>query len=87
MAEFRNQLRQTEEYQTLAGEEGQSGQGQPANGGGSGQGLDPVLSLEKTDIEFWMQIITVVLLFLIWREMARSNGRAAVAGVASGGAR
>lgn len=30
--------------------------------------LEPVLSLEKTDLMFWMMLIQTGLLFLIWRQ-------------------
>lgn len=51
-----------------------------AGGGGSGQSdavpqaVAPVISLEKTDVQFWLQVGQVVLLFLIWREMMRQGG-------------
>jgi len=31
--------------------------------------LGPVIQMEKTDVQLWVQIVIMVLLFLIWRDM------------------
>jgi len=38
-----------------------------------GNALGPVLDWEKTDVEFWMQVAQVVLLYLILRELRRGG--------------
>lgn len=37
------------------------------------EAVQPVIQLEKGDLEFLMQVMTVVLLFLIWREQTRGG--------------
>jgi len=39
------------------------------SGGSSPAGMGPVISWEKTDVEFWLQVAQVVLLFLILRDL------------------
>jgi len=75
---FQDKLHKSAEYQALAGEE-ESQEAETVS-----EAAAPVLQLEKTDLEFWMQVLTVILLFLLWRELARSNG-AAIRQVADGG--
>jgi len=36
---------------------------------GSGPEVGPLISWEKTDVEFWLQVAQVVLLFLILRDV------------------
>lgn len=38
-----------------------------------GDALGPVLDWEKTDVEFWMQVAQVILLYLILRELRRGG--------------
>lgn len=75
----KDQIRDLDEYQA-PGQDGQQG-GQPAAtqapaasgqaGTTVGNTLGPVLNWEKTDVEFWMQVAQVVLLYLILRELRR----------------
>jgi hypothetical protein len=76
---FKDKLHESAEYQALAGDQQQDQEPETVP-----EAAGPVLQLEKTDLQFWMQVLTVLLLFLIWRELARENG-AAVAQVANGG--
>jgi len=34
------------------------------------EAVDPVISLEKNDVQFWLQVAQVVLLFAIYRQLA-----------------
>lgn len=78
---FRDKLHESSEFRQISGQAREAKQQAdnpvPAE-------VQPVVSLEKTDIEFWMQVAIVVLLFLIYRELARANGHAAIAGLARG---
>lgn len=59
-------IERTEGFQTVQPDEQQQVPDLPAN-------ADAVISFEKTDIQFWMQVATVVLLYLIWRELQAQN--------------
>lgn len=67
MSQFREKIRQSPEFQaaTEAGEEAVTDS--PV------QAAQPVLQLEKTDVQMWADVLTVLLLFLIWRELARGG--------------
>jgi len=77
---FKDQIRDLDEYQPPDQGGQQGGQqattqaaaatGQQA-GNTVGNALGPVLDWEKTDVEFWMQVAQVVLLYLILRELRR----------------
>jgi hypothetical protein len=65
---FRENLHNSQEYQEVTGQAGantpveeRAQRDVPVAG--------PVISLEKTDIEFWLQVLQVVLLILIYREL------------------
>jgi hypothetical protein len=36
------------------------------------QAVSPVISLERGDVQFWLQVIQVILLYLILREIGRN---------------
>ena len=81
---FKDALRETDEYQALASQSnGDGDEGQPANDVVP-ESVAPIVSLEKTDMEFWMQVVTVLLLFLIYRELSRANQAAIAQGLANG---
>ncbi|AGC65548.1 head protein [Haloarcula hispanica virus PH1] len=74
----KDQIRDLDEYQTQvqqAAEGQQQARQAAARTGGQagtvGQTLGPVMDWEKTDVEFWMQVAQVVLLYLILRELRR----------------
>ena len=79
----KDQIRDLDEYQAeVQRQQGQqagqqAGQAAPAatgNGSGGtteGNPLGPVTDWEKTDVEFWMQVAQVVLLYLILRKLQR----------------
>jgi len=74
----KDQIHESAEYQALTGQNSQNGQqsgGQPSQtqGGTVGDSLAPVLNWEKTDVEFWTQVVQVFLLLLILREL-RNGG-------------
>lgn len=85
---FTETLHNSDEYREIAGEPGEGNQPSAQVQGGQtvaqGQGFDPVLQLEKGDVEFWMKVLTVILLFLIYRELAHANGHSAIQGLARG---
>lgn len=68
---FQETLQQTEEYKTLTGnqDEGSAGTA-PEQAATLAQATAPVIRLEKNDLQFWMNVATVILLFLIYRELA-----------------
>ncbi|ALJ99686.1 head protein [Haloarcula californiae icosahedral virus 1] len=76
----KDQIRDLDEYQP-PDQGGQQGgqqattQAAAATGRQGGQtvgtALGPVLDWEKTDVEFWMQVAQVVLLYLILRELRK----------------
>lgn len=72
MPQFKDALREMPEYQAaMAAAEGASESEQVETVEAA---VEPVISLEKGDLEFWMQVTTVVLLYLIWREQAGRAG-------------
>jgi len=81
----KDQIRSTDEYEAIqrANEATQAtsgGQQSPQSAAGGqrgttvGDSLGPVLDWEKTDVEFWLQVAQVVLLYLLLREL-RGGGR------------
>jgi hypothetical protein len=74
-------IEQTPEYRRTNTQRQGRGSSARTDGGGpqagthvgpsSGPNVDAVLSFEKGDIEFWLRIAQVVLLFLIWREVSQ----------------
>lgn len=83
MSNFRNQLKQTDEYQEIVGQAQEAVQDQQQVETVS-EAVEPVVSFEKGDLQFWMQVATLLLLFAIYRELARANGRAVAQGIANG---
>lgn len=68
---FREAIKETPEYQAqLAAQQ----PAQPETADTVGEALAPVMSLEKGDLEFWSNVISVVLLFMIYRELVRQGG-------------
>lgn len=59
---FQEKIRQSDEFQEIAGAAEESAE-QAAQTAGT------VVTLEKSDVQFWTDVLTVVLLFLIWREL------------------
>jgi hypothetical protein len=76
---LREKLHETPEYQATAGgpSGGQgSGQARTQSGQGSPQvpgEIAPIVSLEKGDIEFWLRVLTVILLWMIYQELRRNS--------------
>lgn len=73
---MRERLRETDEFQEIAGEQAAEQVDQAQR-----YASETVVSLEKSDVQFWAQIASVVLLFLIYRELARANGKAVAEGL------
>lgn len=69
MAQFRDRIQQSEHYQAA---EEQAEQAQP-RADSVGAAVGPVVQLEKTDVQMWADVLTVVLLFLIWREIRQGG--------------
>ncbi|MFC4246472.1 hypothetical protein ACFOZ7_05605 [Natribaculum luteum] len=63
---FRQKLRESPHYQSA---EDVAEQAQEA--ATAAEAVAPVVQLEKTDVQMWADVFTVVLLFLIWRELRR----------------
>lgn len=83
---FRENLHESSEYQEIAGQAATEATQATQAPEQVPDSVAPVISLEKGDLEFWMQVTTVILLFLIYRELARANGSADVlAALANGG--
>lgn len=64
---IREQIRSTPEYQEIEGSQDQ--QVQQTQQKTVGDSLAPVLSWEKGDVEFWLQVAQLVALLLILREL------------------
>lgn len=76
---FKEKLHETPAYEEAAGETAEGGgqatvQQDQLQASVPGE-IAPVVSLEKGDIEFWLNVATVVLLYMIYRELQR-QGRA-----------
>lgn len=69
MSEFRNKLRQTQEYQALAGQQQPQAPTDTRQVESVTEAVDPVVSLEKSDVQFWLQVVQLVVLLLILREL------------------
>ncbi len=63
---FREQLRQSEHYQSA-----EEAAEQVQEAATAAEAVAPVVQLEKTDVQMWADVFTVVLLFLIWLELRR----------------
>lgn len=66
---FREEIRNSPEYKAAT----QQAQRQSGEAETVGAAVSPVMQLEKTDVQFWCNVATVVLLFLIWRELSRGG--------------
>lgn len=64
---FQEHIRQSDEYQQIAGQAEESAEAAAETAG-------TVIELEKSDVQFWTDVATVVLLFLIWRELQNGGG-------------
>lgn len=60
---FQEYIRETDEYQEVTAETTEEAVEKAASHSGT------VIELEKSDVQFWTDLATVVLLFLIWREL------------------
>lgn len=70
---FREELQKTEEYQDISGESDEATQ-QVRQVETPQQAVAPVISLEKTDVQFWAIITQTVLLFLIYQQIKQQGG-------------
>lgn len=83
---IKDQIHASDEYQAQVQQNADQGTGEQqataaaANAGVGngppqtvGSALGPVLNWEKTDVEFWMQVVQVVLLYLILRELQKGG--------------
>lgn len=73
---IREHIQQSDEFQEIAvtQQQNQQGGGQSPRTTQSGAdtvagSLAPLLDLEKTDVEFWLQVAQTILLFMILREL------------------
>lgn len=68
---IREQIHSTPEYQQVAGQQGDgsTASAQPRQAATVGDALAPVMSWEKGDVEFWLQVAQLVILVMILREM------------------
>jgi len=67
-------LQQTSEYQQLTEPPDTPDQdvSEPRRVETPTQAVSPVISLERGDVQFWLQVIQVILLYLILREIGRA---------------
>jgi hypothetical protein len=75
---FTEALRNSQEYQEMAGTtDAGSGQTQveedPVAAHVPGE-VRPIISLEKGELEFWLQVATVILLYMILQELKGGSG-------------
>ena len=71
---FQEKLRNSAEYQQATAQSG--GQRQAQQDAGEvpvPDQVDAVVSLEKGDIEFWLRVATVILLWMILQELKRGS--------------
>jgi hypothetical protein len=75
MGNFRNNLRSSDEFQEIAEPAAAASDAvQDETADTVADAAAAIINLEQGDAEFWLDVLTVVLLFLIYREMARQNG-------------
>lgn len=71
---LRESIKQTSEYQDLA-EPPESATDaddtEPRRVETANEAVAPIISLERADVQFWLQVIQVLLLYLILRELGR----------------
>lgn len=71
---LRETLRQTSEYRDLAEPQGSDtgpDDTEPRRVETAEESVAPIISLERGDVQFWLQVIQVLLLYLILRELGR----------------
>jgi hypothetical protein len=74
---FKEHLRETPEYQAATADSTGQGNGQATTQSGGQDPVEapvpgevrPIVSLEKGDLEFWLRVVTVVLLYMILQEL------------------
>jgi len=70
---LREQIQSSPEYQEVTAQQPETTQ-QAAQVETVGAALDPVLQWEKGDVEFWLQVVQLVVLLLILRELRKGGG-------------
>lgn len=72
---IRDKIHESEEYKAMTGQpastSGASGGQSSPSSATVGAAMAPVLEIPRDDAELYLDVLTVVLLFLIWREVAR----------------
>jgi len=70
---FQETLRNTPEYEQVAGEPDDTDAdiSEPRRVETPREAVSPVISLERGDVQFWLQVLQVLLLYLILREVGR----------------
>jgi hypothetical protein len=75
MGNFRNNLRDSDEFQEIEDAAAATADAVDDETADTvADAADAIFNLEQGDAEFWLDVLTVVLLFLIYRELARRNG-------------
>jgi hypothetical protein len=75
MGNMRNTLRNSDEFQEIAEPAAATADAvEDETADTVADAADAIINLEQGNAEFWLDVLTVVLLFLIYREMARQNG-------------
>ena len=70
---LRETIQQLPEYQEMAGvDDIDMDVSEPRRVETATEAVSPVISLERGDVQFWLQVIQVILLYLILREIGRS---------------
>ena len=69
---IRENIRQSPEYQAIVvAQGGEATNGQAATANTAVGAVKPVVSLEKSDAEFWLQILQLIVLWMILMELRR----------------
>lgn len=68
---IRDQIQNTDEYQHITSEQKQEAQAQQSGRDAEtvGDALTPLLDAEKGDILFWTQVLQLIVLLAIYREL------------------
>jgi len=72
---MRNKLRSSDEFQEIAEPAAATADAvEDETADTVADAAAAIINLEQGDAEFWLDVLTVVLLFLIYRELSRQNG-------------
>jgi hypothetical protein len=71
---IRENIRQSPEYQAIVAQQaGEATNGQAGTTNTAIGAVKPVVSLEKSDVEFWLQVLQLIVLWMILMELRRGG--------------